>query len=294
MRKLNYVVPAEYAARPLLHFLRGGAKLSTRIVATLRHTENSVLVNGTAARLIDKVREGDEICIYIPEKTEPPQLFEMELDIIYEDDDLLVINKPSGISVHPTYNHPNGTLSNAVANYLIKSGGTPSAARAVGRLDKVTSGVIIFAKHSVAASLLNGELDKTYFAVVHGVLQGSGTVDAPIYRPDSTKTIRAVGAGGDEAVTHWQAVESCSDLTLVKIKTETGRTHQIRVHLAHIGHPLAGDEMYGGTAVCGITRAALHCAEISITHPVTKEVLTFTAPVPDDMKSLDMKSYNKV
>ncbi len=292
MRKLNYVVTAEYAARPLLHFLRGGAKLSARIVATLRHTENSVLVNGNPARLIDKVSEGDKIAVFIPEKTEPPQLFEMELDIIYEDDDLLVINKPSGISVHPTYNHPNGTLSNAVANYLIKNGGTPSAARAVGRLDKVTSGVIIFAKHSVAASLLNGELQKTYFAIVHGEMCGFGTVDVPIYRPDNTKTVRAVGEGGDEAVTHWQAVETRGDLTLVKIKTETGRTHQIRVHLAHIGHPLAGDEMYGGTAVGNINRAALHCAEITIMHPITKEQLTFTAPMPEDMKSFNKTQKN--
>ncbi len=286
MRKLNYVVTAEYAGRPLLHFLRGGAKLSTRIVATLRHTANSVLVNGTPTRLVDKVCEGDEIAVFIPEKTEPPQLLEMELDIIYEDDDLLVINKPAGISVHPTYNHPNGTLSNAVANYLIKNGGTPSAARAVGRLDKVTSGVIIFAKHSVAASLLNGELDKTYYAVVHDILTGSGTVNAPIHRPDSTKTVRAVGDGGDEAITHWQSVENCGDLTLVQIKTETGRTHQIRVHLSYIGHPLAGDEMYGGSSECGINRAALHCAEISIMHPVTKENMTFSAPLPEDMKNI--------
>ena len=292
MRKLNYVITAEYSSRPLLHFLRGGAKLSTRIVATLRHTENSVLVNGIPARLIDKVRAGDAVTVLLPEKSEPPQLFEMELEIIYEDDDLLVVNKPSGISVHPTYNHPNGTLSNAVANYLIKNGGTPSAARAVGRLDKVTSGVIIFAKHSVAASLLNGELDKTYYAIVHGILNGSGTVNAPIYRPDSTKTLRAVGEGGDEAVTHWQAVESCGDLTLVRIKTETGRTHQIRVHLAYIGHPLAGDEMYGGTCVGSINRAALHCAEISITHPVTKEVLTFEAPMPEDMQSFNKPQKN--
>ncbi len=285
MRKLEYIIPAEYGGRPLLHFLRGGAKLSTRIVATLRHTENSVLVNGTAARLIDKVCEGDEISVFIPEKTEPPLLFEMELDIIYEDDDLLVINKPAGIAVHPTYNHPNGTLSNAVANYLVKKNGASGAARAVGRLDKVTSGVIIFAKNSLAASLLNGELQKTYFAIVHGEMCGSGTVDVPIYRPDSTKTVRAVGKG-DRAVTHWQAIENCGDLTLVKIKTETGRTHQIRVHLAHIGHPLAGDEMYGGTAVGSINRAALHCAEIGILHPVTKEKMTFSAPLPDDMKNI--------
>ena len=285
MRKLEYTVPAEYGGRPLLHFLRGGAKLSTRIVATLRHTENSVLVNGTAARLIDKVCTGDGIAVFIPEKTEPPLLFEMELDIIYEDDDLLVINKPAGIAVHPTYNHPNGTLSNAVANYLVKTNGASGAARAVGRLDKVTSGVIIFAKNSLAASLLNGELEKTYFAIVHGEMSGCGTVDAPIYRPDSNKTVRAVGKG-DEAITHWQAVETCGDLTLVKIKTETGRTHQIRVHLSYIGHPLAGDEMYGGECINGINRAALHCAEISIMHPVTKENMTFSAPLPDDMKNI--------
>ena len=284
MRELTYTVTSEYSGRPLIHFLRGYVKLSTHIVGTLRHTENAVLVNGVPSRVIDRVTEGDNVTVLLPEKTEPPELFDMPLDILYEDNDLLVVNKPSGIAVHPTHNHPNGTLSNAVAFYLIKNGGEPSAARAVGRLDKVTSGVMIFAKNIFAASLLNGNLQKTYYAVVHGEMSGSGTVDAPIYRPDYNKTERAVGHG-DKAVTHWEALENFDGKTLLKIKTETGRTHQIRVHMAYTGHPLAGDEMYGGEKTDALKRAALHCASVTVTHPVTKETVSFSAPLPDDIKN---------
>lgn len=282
MRTLTYTVPDEYSNRPLIHFLRGGLGFSTHMVSTLRHTENSVLADGKRCRMIDKIHAGETIEIHLPEKSNAPELFDMPLDIIFEDSDILVINKPSGISVHPTHNHPNGTLSNAVAFYLLSKGHEPSAARAVGRLDKVTSGVMIFAKNLLAASALNGKLQKTYYAVADGTLEGSGTVDKPIYRPDEKKTMRAVGENGDRAVTHWQALKCGDSKTLLRVTTETGRTHQIRVHLSSIGHPLAGDDMYGAAKTDTYTRAALHCAEVKITHPVTKELLTLSAPLPSE------------
>lgn len=284
MRKIEYSVTEEYHQYPLLHFLKGYVKLSTRIVQTLRHTKGSVLVNDEYARLVDKVSLGDKVTITLPETTTPPLLWETALDIIFEDDDLLVINKPSGISVHPTFNHPNGTLCNAVAAYLTKENNYSSVARAVGRLDKVTSGVMIFAKNSFAASKLNGNLDKTYLAVVTGTTQESGFIEAPVYRPDFNKTVRCVDEKGDYALTTYKTLFHCNNISVVEVKTETGRTHQIRVHFSHIGHPLIGDEMYGGASTESITRAALHCYQVSFTHPVTNELLTFKAPLPEDIK----------
>ena len=284
MRKIEYTVTEEYSSRPLLHFLKGHIHLSTRIVQTLRHTKDSVFVNGNFARLVDKVNYGDNVTLYLPETTTPPQLCEIPLDIIYEDDDLLVINKPKGISVHPTYNHPNGTLCNGVAAYLKKNQSTPPVARAVGRLDKVTSGVMIFAKSAFIASRLNGNLDKTYVALVHGETEKSGTINAPIYRPDSGKTLRAVGENGDEAITVYETLGTRDSKSLLKIKTITGRTHQIRVHCAYISHPLVGDEMYGGALTESLTRAALHCINVTITHPVTGNKMSFFAAIPEDIK----------
>lgn len=283
MRVITYTITKEYNNRPLLHFLKGELKLSTHIVQSLRHTNGAVLINGNFSRVVDIVTEGDALEIHFPEKTQPPLLWEKDLEIIFEDDDLLVINKPSGISVHPTFNHPNGTLCNAVANYLVKTQNTHSAARAIGRLDKVTSGVLIFAKNAYAASRLNGNIEKIYNAIAYGCTPEKGTIDAPIYRPDFGKTMRAVGEEGDEAITHFKTIAHSDEKSFLEITTETGRTHQIRVHCAHIGHPLMGDEMYGAPLTENLKRAALHCSKVTIIHPITKERITFTAPLPEDM-----------
>ena len=285
MRKIEYTVPAEYSQKPLLHFLKGYLKLSQRITQALRHTHGAVLVNGNFARLVDKVSTGDKVTITIPrnKSTDAPLLWDEPLDIIFEDEDLLIINKPSGVSTHPTFNHPNGTLCNAVASYLLKKTGEPSFYGSVGRLDKVTSGVMIFAKNKIIASRLNGNLKKTYLAIATGKTEESGTINAPIYRPDPNKTIRAVGKG-DEAITHYQSIARFDNKSFLEIKTETGRTHQIRVHLAHIGHVLLGDEMYGAPVTENLKRAALHCYGVSFINPLTNAEMTFTAPLPEDMK----------
>lgn len=284
MRKIQYEIPAEYSERPLLHFLKGHLNLSANIIKSLRHTPQSVFINGTPSRVIDKVFCDDTVTLIYPEKTNAPLLWDTPIDILYEDEDLLVVNKPSGVSSHPTYNHPNFTLSNAVASYMQKTYNTSSAARAIGRLDKVTSGVMIFSKNALCAWKLNGHMDKTYHAVVWGELHDCGTVDAPIYRPDFNKTVRAVGENGDNAITNWEALASAEGKSFLKIRTLTGRTHQIRVHMAHIGHPLLGDEMYGGEATEWVKRACLHCTSITVIHPVKNEEMTFIAPFPEDIK----------
>ncbi len=284
MRKITYTITEEYNQRPLLHFLKGYVKLSTFIIRSMKTTPGSILINGVHHRVVDKVSTGDSLTLTIPEKTEPPLLWEKALEILFEDDDLLVINKPSGISVHPTHNHPNYTLCNAVAYYLINSNNEPAAARAIGRLDKVTSGVMIFAKNSFSASRLNGNMQKIYNALAWGEMEKEGTIDAPIFRPDKNKTTRTVDERGDPSVTHWRLIESKNNQSFIEVKTETGRTHQIRVHCNHIGHPLVGDSMYNSPVTENLTRAALHCRQISFVHPVTNEEVTFVAPLPEDMK----------
>lgn len=283
MRELEFTVPDRFSDKPVLYFLKGGLGFSTRIVQTLRHTEGALLLNGEPVRVVDKAHAGDELRVLLPEKSEPPLLWDEPLDVVFEDADCLVINKPAGVSVHPTRNHPNGTLANAVAAYLIRCGAKGSAARAVGRLDKGTSGLILFAKNSYAASVLNGKIEKIYIALASAGLPESGTVEAPIYRPDPQKTLRAAGQTGDSAVTHFKALSYHGGFTLLEVRIETGRTHQIRVHMQYLGAPLVGDDMYGGPLTENLKRPALHCSSLSFIHPVTGEKLSFNAPLPDDI-----------
>ncbi len=284
MRKLTFNISAPYDGKPLLHFFKDSLKLSGYLIRHLKNTDGSVKVNGQDFRVIDIVRTGDELIITVPEKTTAPPLWDYPLDIIYEDDDILAVNKPSGISTHPTAKHPNGTLCNAVASYLQKMYSSPAAGRAIGRLDKVTSGVMIFAKNSFAAAKLNGKQDKTYNALVWGTPPERGTIDAPVFRPDMGLTLRCVDERGDKAVTHYSVLKQFAEKALVEVKTQTGRTHQIRVHFLHIGHPLVGDELYNSPVTENLNHAALHCKSITITHPVTEKVMTFEAELPGDMK----------
>ena len=283
-RILQYVVPASFDSKKLLAFLRGPLGMSARTVTRLRHEPGSLLCNGRPIRTIDPVCAGDTVTIRIHEPDGAIQPEGDDPDIIYEDADLMVINKPAGLAVHPTHNHQGDTLANRTAAYLEKSGKS-GVFRAVGRLDKQTSGLVLCALHRHAASLLSGAYEKTYYAVAEGVFSGSGVIDLPIYRPDPTKTLRAAGDHGDEARTEWRALAAGGGLTLLEVRPITGRTHQIRVHFAALGAPLAGDGMYGGHTDL-IERAALHCGRLAFRHPITGEDMTFTAPLPADMEAL--------
>ena len=284
-RILEYVIPTEYDGKKLLAFLRGGLGMSARTVTKLRHDPGSVLLNGKPVRTVDPVFAGARLCIRLRETGAPVAAEAGEpLQIAYEDADLIVIDKPAGLAMHPTHNHQGDTLANRLSAYLAQKGAA-AAFRAVGRLDKTTSGLVICALNRHSASAMQGDYQKTYFAVVEGALTGEGTVDRPIVRPDPGKTLRAVGAGGEPAVTHWTSLAAGNGHTLLRLTLETGRTHQIRVHCASIGHPLAGDEMYGGSRTL-IGRAALHCGALAFTHPITGEALNFAAPMPADMRTL--------
>ncbi|HBL40245.1 MAG TPA: RluA family pseudouridine synthase [Ruminococcaceae bacterium] len=284
-RTLTFEVTSEYDGERVVKFLREAAGLSYRLVRSLKQIHGSMLADGVPVRSIDRLKTGMTLTIHMPldggASVEPVKA---DFDVIYEDDDILVLNKPAGLAMHPTHNHQGDTLANAVAYYLTERG-RACVFRAAGRLDKNTSGLVVCSLNKHAAAKLSGSFEKEYIAVAQGAFDGNGTIDAPIIRPDPMKTLRAVGENGEPAVTHWKSLGTKNGYSLLHITLETGRTHQIRVHFASLGAPLAGDEMYGGKTD-RIHRHALHCAELHLMHPVTGEKMHFSAPLPEDMQSL--------
>ncbi len=284
MRSLEFIIPKEYDDLKVIKYLRSEARLSSRLVNTLKRVPDGITLNGEHIRTIDKLHEGDKLSVNIPddEKTAVPD--NIPLDIIYEDDDILVIDKPAGLAMHPTHNHIEGTLANGVSSYFLKKGENV-AFRAVGRLDKGTSGIVVCALNKYSASALSGKIQKTYYAVVGGKYEGEGEISAPIIRPDPLKTVRAVGEGGDKAVTYWKSLWTDGEISLLEIKLGTGRTHQIRVHFSYLGTPLLGDDLYNSEDF-RISRPALHCGKAELTHPVTGEKMEFSCPLPRDIAGL--------
>ena len=293
MRTLVFTVPSEYQDRKVLHYLRGCAGLSSRVIRNLKTYDDGILLNGEPVRTIDRLCAGDVLTVNLPD--DPPEqlpplpdpgFLEGELpEVLFEDDDLLIVNKPGTMAVHPSHNHQGDTLANWITFHRAQEGRDPVMFRAVGRLDKGTSGVVVCALNAYAADRLQRGVEKEYLAVPSARLEGSGTIDAPIFRPDPIITLRVVDERGDRAVTHWDALETFEDRTLCRVWLETGRTHQIRVHFASIGAPLVGDTLYG-TQSEEIARHALHCARAELTHPVTGERILVEAPLPQDLSDL--------
>ena len=205
----------------------------------------------------------------------------MDIEICYEDEDIIVLNKPPLLPVHESRNHIGDTLSNFVAYHV----GGDTAFRAVFRLDRDTSGLVLVAKHELAAAKLAGKIDKDYYAVISGIICGNGTVNLPIARCGDSIIKRRVDPNGERAVTRYEVISHKNGATLLKLKLETGRTHQIRVHMAHLGHPLLGDTLYGSDG-SAIKRQALHCKDIYFTHPVTEEKMHISCAFPNDIKEI--------
>ena len=293
MRQLTFTVPTEYDGRKVLHYLRGCAGLSSRIIRNLKTYEDGILRNGEPVRTIDLLTVGDVLTVNLPDDPEEqlPSLPTEEFlagplpEVLFEDEDLLIVNKPGTMAVHPSHNHQGDTLANWITFHRREQGKDPVVFRAVGRLDKGTSGVVVCALNAYAADRLQRGVKKEYLAVASAALSGSRTIDAPIYRPDPILTKRVVEDQGDRAITHWEALESIGERTLCRVHLETGRTHQIRVHFAHIGAPLVGDTLYG-TPSEEIARHALHCARAELSHPVTGAPILVEAPLPSDMLGL--------
>lgn len=274
----------------LREYLKERKGFSRRIIKAIKFERGSLLVNNEFATVRKVIQTGDTVEVKFPKehrgtfmKPEP-----LELDIVYEDNDILVINKPAGIASIPSVHHKTGTLANGILHHYEKKQ-LDFTVHIVTRLDRDTSGLILISKHRLSHSILaieqkKGAIERRYQAVVSGHLtEKEGTIDAPIARNPNSIIERMVDPSGKRSVTHYQVLKQTNTDSLVHIKLETGRTHQIRVHFAYLGHPLLGDELYGGE-VGVIKRQALHCVSLSFTHPITKKHYIFTSDLPPDMK----------
>lgn len=281
---LSYKIKETDKFDNVFHVLKEQFLLSDRLITKLKKV-NKIYLNNLPTYTRKLVNIGDTISVSIDFEEDNSNIVatEMPLDIIYEDDYLLVINKPAGIAIHPSILHYSDSLSNGVKFYFDKIG-LKKKIRIVNRLDRNTSGLVIFAKNEYIQECLirqmkTKEFKKEYLAIVEGILdKKSGTLDYPIARKEGSIIERCVSPNGDKAITHYEVLKTFNNLSLVHIVLETGRTHQIRVHFSHIGHPVLGDTLYGNPSKL-INRQALHSYRITFTHPILKKVMTLEAPI---------------
>lgn len=281
MRKLEYIIPKEFDGVNVQTFLRGNVKISLRLLRSLKRVKNGIELNGEHVRTVDLIHSGDVLTLNIPDQIGAKVTSDIELDVVYEDEDLLIINKQPMLPIHESHNHQGDTLANAVSAYLSEKGKS-SVFRAIGRLDMGTSGLVVCALNQHCAGRLSGNIEKEYLAIATGEYEGKGTIDAPIYRPDPLKTTRCVDERGDKAVTHYESLKSGNGMSLLRVRLETGRTHQIRVHFAHLSTPLVGDYLYG-TTTDEINHQCLHCHKIKFIHPITEKEIECFGEMPHDM-----------
>lgn len=302
-RELTYPVTAEDDGKPVKEILHRHFGLSVRQVSRLKFRPDGIMINGSQVTVRHILRIGEILQIGLEQEEKgSTQLLPTpgELDIRYEDDDMLVVHKPAGLVVHPSHGHYDDSLANILVYHYSRLG-QQIVVRPVGRLDKDTSGLIILAKHAAAAAEFDrqrkaGILSRKYLALTEGCpMPSAGTVTAPLGRQENSLILRCVRDDGEAAITDYQVLETFSFETpsseedgakysLVGLTLHTGRTHQIRVHMAHIGHPLLGDPFYGTEGSYGMKRTALHSSEIRCQHPFTHEPMLFQSDLPEDMK----------
>lgn len=263
-------------------FLRNDAGVSKRMISRLKRTENGITKNGRLVRTIDEVYKGDRIVLKYEDTKHLEPNGKLKVKIAYENENLVVFDKPVGMPVHPSIKHQGDTLGNFFAYRY-----PDLTFRPVNRLDRDTSGLCIAAKNAFSASSLQSDIKKIYYAVVSGQITGKGTIDAPIAREQESIIKRVVREDGQRAVTHYKALVSGERYSLLEINLETGRTHQIRVHFAYIGHPLAGDDLYGGSRE-DTDCQALHCGSLEFREPVTGEKIIVRSDLREDMERLTL------
>lgn len=292
-RNLEYIITNEFHNKTIEQFLKA-QKFPHQAIVQLKKTEEGILLNDVWAYVNQKLADGDILKLHLVEEesTSSIEALYVPLDIVYEDEDLLVINKPANMPVHPSMNHHEGTLANGLM-YYFKEKGELFTFRAVNRLDRDTSGLTLVAKHLLSGGILSRQIStksvrRSYQAICQGKLPESGTIDAPIARAAESTIERCVDfENGEHAVTHFRrlAYDTEKNVSLAELHLETGRTHQIRVHLKHIGHPIIGDFLYNPDyTFCH--RQALHSATLTFTHPITKKEMHFTSPLPEDLKCI--------
>ena len=278
-RNIDYIIDEDSAGLRVEQFLRR-KRYSGQNLSEIKRMPKSILVNGVHYYMRQELSTGDHLQVRIcetqnSEKIPPTKL---PLDIIYEDEDLLVLNKPAGMPIHPSLNNYTNSIANALA-YYFQSQGKPFIFRCCNRLDRDTSGLTIVSKHLVSGSILS---DMTKYREVHREYL-EGTIQAPLGRKEGTIIERTVDwEHGEDAVTHYKVVKEANGHSLVSLRLETGRTHQIRIHMKYLGYPLIGDYLYNPDMEY-MTRQALHSHHMEFTHPITGEHMSFTAPLPEDM-----------
>ncbi len=290
-RKITYIIEQQDHGRTVLSFLKEKG-FSSRVLAALKRNPYGIMIGKKRVTVQKQLHTGDLLTVRIANKESqvanehiPP--VEMPLSVLYEDEDVLVLNKPPRMATHPSQGNHGNTLANGVAFYMAQQG-KEFVFRPVHRLDKDTSGAILLGKNAHSAGVLGEDLKakrvaRSYLAILQGTLaEQSGTVDAPIARKPGSVLARQVDPKGDRAVTHYQVLAQNNGYTLVRLRLETGRTHQIRVHMAHLGAPVAGDFLYGQEDPA-LGRQALHSETLEFIQPVTGEKLFFRCPLPADM-----------
>ena len=288
-RNIDYIIDEDSAGLRVEQFLRR-KRYSGQNLSEIKRMPKSILVNGVHYYMRQELSTGDHLQVRIcetqnSEKIPPTKL---PLDIVYEDEDLLVLNKPAGMPIHPSLNNYTNSIANALA-YYFQSQGKPFIFRCCNRLDRDTSGLTIVSKHLVSGSILSDmtkyrEVHREYLAIARGsVTPSEGTIQAPLGRKEGTIIERNVDwEHGEDAVTHYKVVKEANGHSLVSLRLETGRTHQIRIHMKYLGYPLIGDYLYNPDMEY-MTRQALHSHHMEFTHPITGEHMSFTAPLPEDM-----------
>lgn len=282
---MRYIISKQNENISIKEFLKK-ENISSNLLKRLKKIPNGIQVNGKHENVNYILKENDVLLLasndFYDDENKYLEPLNIPLEIIYEDENLTVINKPSNMPTHESLNNRGNTLANALRyRYLDK----PYVFRATNRLDKDTSGVVITANNQYYASLLSGkikkgEIRKEYIAVIKGRLEGEGIIDAPIDRIEKSIIKRVVRQDGEVAITKYKSIASTDEISVVSLMPVTGRTHQIRVHLAHIGHPIIGDELYGESSEY-INRQALHCLKMDV-----KDIGCFFAPLPSDIRAL--------
>lgn len=289
---MKWEIKAKHEGKLIREYLQEVASFSKRLLIKAKSSDGKIQVNGIHQTVRYRLQEGDLLTVKLPPETIAPRMEKenVPLEIVYEDDYLLVVYKPAGVVTIPSSNHPTGSIANRLLYYYeIKN--IPSTVHIVTRLDKDTSGLVLIAKSQYSHSRLSAlqkqqDIKREYRAFVEGNLKcTSGTINQPIDRMEGSIIQRKVASSGKEAVTHYRVVKQFSDYACMDLELETGRTHQIRVHMAYMGYPLLGDDLYGGS-LTRIKRQALHCKAISFTHPFTHQEQHFAVDVPVDMQKL--------
>lgn len=288
---LTWLITEEEQGMLIRQFLKEKG-ISKAALTDIKFHGGAIEINGIHANVRHVLQAGEQLTVCFPpeQRSEGMESENIPLSIVYEDDSIIVINKAPYMSTIPSREHPTGSVANALLHYYDEQN-LASTVHIVTRLDRDTSGLMLIAKNRFVHHLLSKQhqekqVERTYEAIVHGVvMEDSGIIDAPIARKEESIIERTVREDGQRAVTHFKVLRRMENKTHVALRLETGRTHQIRVHMAHIGHPLLGDDLYGGS-IEEIGRQALHSTSLTVEHPVLQKKMTFQASIQSDMKKL--------